>query len=173
MLVEDYRLEVFEPPCIPGSPTWSAKAFLTKDISAVIPYLNAVIKKAFYDPSTKTLIWRDGNRRIAVRPMEIGATSLADREEAEKVIREIVDLINNTWDKRNEITPSEEAKKPPTAMEIYKLLPKTNCKECGASSCFVFATQLAGGEAELERCKPLFTDDYIENRNRLMDLLGM
>ncbi len=173
MLIEDYRLEVFEPPCIPGAPTWSAKAYLTKDISCVLPYLNAVIKKGFYDPSSKTLVWRNGNRRIAVRPLEVGATNLADREEAEKVIKEIIDLVNDTWEKRNEITPSEEARKPPTAMEIYKLLPRTNCKECGASSCFVFATQLAGGEVELERCKPLFTADFAENKKKLMDLLGM
>ncbi len=172
MLISDYRLEVFEPPCIPGSPTWSAKAFLAKDISEVIPYLNAVVKKGFYDPATRTLIWRNGNRRIAVKPTEIGATNLVDRSEAEVVIKEIVDFVNDTWEKRSEITPSNKARKPPTAMEIYKLLPKTNCKECGASSCFVFATQLVAGEAEPDQCKPLLEEEFKENRKKISSLLA-
>ncbi len=30
-----------------------------------------------------------------------------------------------------------------TGLEIYKLLPKTNCKECGFPTCLAFAMKLA------------------------------
>jgi len=39
-----------------------------------------------------------------------------------------------------------------TALEIYKLLPKTNCKDCGCSTCLAFAMQLASGKAEIGKC---------------------
>ncbi|MFY9637706.1 MAG: (Fe-S)-binding protein, partial [Methanobacterium sp.] len=33
-----------------------------------------------------------------------------------------------------------------TAMEIYRLLPKTNCAKCGEASCMAFATKLSDKE---------------------------
>ncbi len=39
-----------------------------------------------------------------------------------------------------------------TGIEIFKLLPKTNCKECGVPTCLAFAMALAAGKAELSDC---------------------
>ncbi len=39
-----------------------------------------------------------------------------------------------------------------TGIEIFKLLPKTNCKECGEPTCLAFAMKLAAGKAELSLC---------------------
>jgi acetyl-CoA decarbonylase/synthase complex subunit gamma len=39
-----------------------------------------------------------------------------------------------------------------TGIEIFKLLPKTNCKECGDPTCLAFAMKLAAGKAELSLC---------------------
>ncbi len=41
---------------------------------------------------------------------------------------------------------------PLTGIEIFKLLPKTNCKECGVPTCLAFAMNLAAGKAELNAC---------------------
>jgi len=41
-----------------------------------------------------------------------------------------------------------------TALEIYKLLPKTNCRECGFSTCLAFAMQIAAGKAGIDQCPP-------------------
>lgn len=38
------------------------------------------------------------------------------------------------------------------ALDIYKLLPKRNCKECGDPTCLTFAMKLAGGKADVELC---------------------
>src|SRR5512140_2312873 len=38
------------------------------------------------------------------------------------------------------------------AVEIYKLLPRTNCGTCGTSSCFGFAAKLATGQARADDC---------------------
>jgi len=41
---------------------------------------------------------------------------------------------------------------PLTGIEIFKLLPKTNCGECGVPTCLAFAMNLASGKAELNAC---------------------
>jgi len=39
-----------------------------------------------------------------------------------------------------------------TGIQIFKLLPKTNCGECGVPTCLAFAMNLAAGKAELAAC---------------------
>jgi acetyl-CoA decarbonylase/synthase complex subunit gamma len=39
-----------------------------------------------------------------------------------------------------------------TGIEIFKLLPKTNCGDCGVPTCLAFAMNLAAGKAELSAC---------------------
>ncbi len=48
-----------------------------------------------------------------------------------------------------------------TGIEIFKLLPKTNCGECGVPTCLAFAMNLAAGKAELTAC-PYVSDEAKE-----------
>ena len=48
-----------------------------------------------------------------------------------------------------------------TGIEIFKLLPKTNCTECGVPTCLAFAMNLAAGKAELDAC-PYVSDEARE-----------
>ena len=45
-----------------------------------------------------------------------------------------------------------------TVLQIYKLLPKTTCKECGFPTCLAFAMKLAQKGAELDKC-PWVSDE--------------
>lgn len=40
-----------------------------------------------------------------------------------------------------------------TGLEIFKLLPKTNCKKCGMPTCLAFAMQLAQKKTKLDACQ--------------------
>lgn len=48
-----------------------------------------------------------------------------------------------------------------TGIQIFKLLPKTNCGECGVPTCLAFAMNLASGKAELDKC-PYVSDEARE-----------
>lgn len=48
-----------------------------------------------------------------------------------------------------------------TGLEIFKLLPKDNCKKCGMPTCLAFAMQLAQKRAKLEDC-PLVSEEAKE-----------
>ena len=39
-----------------------------------------------------------------------------------------------------------------TAMDIFKLLPRTNCRDCGQATCLAFAMLIAQKRAKLEDC---------------------
>lgn len=45
-----------------------------------------------------------------------------------------------------------------TGLQIQKLLPKTNCKECGSNTCLAFAMKLAAKKADLSLC-PYASDE--------------
>ncbi|HTY45661.1 MAG TPA: acetyl-CoA decarbonylase/synthase complex subunit gamma [Patescibacteria group bacterium] len=45
-----------------------------------------------------------------------------------------------------------------SGLDIYKLLPKTNCKECGFATCLAFAMQLAKKAVSIEKC-PFLSED--------------
>ena len=48
MLIENYDLEVFTPPCEPGAERFAATARLRVDIADVLPYLSATLRGAIY-----------------------------------------------------------------------------------------------------------------------------
>ncbi|MCX7839733.1 MAG: Fe-S cluster protein [Anaerolineae bacterium] len=171
MLVRNYHLEVFAPPCNPGAERWCARAALDNDIGDVLPYLNAVIRNAIYNHAARVLTWRMGGHTIAVRPREIAISNLVDKDAAETEMQRVVGLINRTWEHCAEITPSTETRQRLKPMEVYKLLPATNCTVCGQPTCFTFALKLIAGEVELEQCAPLFTEAHRVKRDKLNAML--
>ncbi len=172
MLVEEYNLDVETIPCEPGAAKFAATVRLNVDISPVLPYLNRTLRGAIYT-SAPSLGWKKDKRNIAFWPFKISIGDLADRAEAERVAREIVDLVNSTWERREQIEPSYETRRRPTGLELYKFLPRTNCKACGEATCFVFANKLAVGQARLVDCTALEEPQYTEQRAKLAELLDV
>ncbi len=48
-----------------------------------------------------------------------------------------------------------------SGIQIYKLLPQTNCKDCGFPTCLAFAMKLAAKQADLDKC-PHVSDEARE-----------
>ena len=57
-------------------------------------------------------------------------------------------------------------------IDVYKLLPKTNCGECKEANCMAFATRLVNGELMLSDCAPLHTEKYTEANHALSRLMA-
>ncbi|MEM1607457.1 MAG: (Fe-S)-binding protein, partial [Candidatus Bathyarchaeia archaeon] len=64
-----------------------------------------------------------------------------------------------------------EARQRLNPLEIYKHLPKTNCKECGEQGCFPFAVKLANGEKNLQECAQIQQPKYGDNKAYLEKML--
>ena len=171
MIIEDYDLEVFTPPCDPGAERFSAIARLVTDISPVLPYLNATLRGAIYNQVANALTWKKGGHNLAFHPYEIATSNVEDREAAIKELEGLIELVNRTWERRGEITPDHTTRQRPTAMALYKLLPGTNCRECGQPTCWNFALKLVAAQVELAACPPLREPAYTERRTGLEALV--
>jgi len=166
-LINGYTVELLEPGCSPGADEWTAKVQLDDDIAPLFPYLNAKFPKARYYPDSKAIVFDYETRKCSLRAQQILAVSFGDRNEAIEFIEELITMLNDLWQNRREIEPSFEKREPPRAMDIFKLLPRTNCKECGFLTCMAFANQLREGNADVSKCTQLSD----ENREKLLILL--
>jgi len=171
MLIEDYEVEVFTPPCDPGAERFAARARLTTPIAEVLPYLNATLRGAVYNPAAGALTWKKGGHNIAFHAYEIATSNVEDREAALQEIRGLVDLVNRTWERRGEIEPDHQARQRPTPMAIYQHLPQTNCKRCGSPTCFTFALRLAAAQVELSECPVLYEPERAEHLQAVRAML--
>lgn len=169
-LIKDYVLEVFSPPCEPGAERFAAKARLNMDINEVLPYLNAILHGAVYNPAAPALTWKMDGHSHAFHPFEILISNLDDRQAAEKEIEGLIDLVNRTWERREEIDPDFETHQRPTHLAVYKLLPLTNCKACGEPTCYTFALKLIASQISLGEC-PVLSE--AEHQKSYIDLQNM
>jgi len=79
----------------------------------------------------------------------------------------LVKLVNRTWERRAEIEPSHKVRRRPGLMDVYALLPRSNCKACGQPTCFVFATKLVVGQVRLGNCPSLQESEWAGHREKL------
>jgi ArsR family metal-binding transcriptional regulator len=172
MLIEKYDLEVFTPPCEPGAERYAARARLNADISEALPYLNATLRGAIYQPAAMALTWKKAGHHVAFHAYEIATSNVEDRQGAELEIKGLIDLVNRTWERREEIQPDTTARQRPTQMAIYRLLPKTNCKQCGEPTCWTFALKLAASQRAAKDCIPLLRPEFSDNLASMETLVG-
>ena len=173
-LIDEYEINLVCSPCEPGSERWSAFAMLAGDISKALPYLNAIWTDAIYDHDAKILTKQSGGRTVAVRPEEVAVSGVVDRDDAERQAQELIAEINSIWERRDDISPSTEKRRRATAMELYRLLPRTNCKACGqATTCWTFSLQLSAGSVDLSACVSLQEPTHAQQREQLHRLLAL
>ncbi|MFC1836173.1 (Fe-S)-binding protein [Thermodesulfobacteriota bacterium] len=172
MLIESYDLEIEVSTHSVEEFEYEAIAHMKVDIAQVLPYLNATLRSGTYFEDAPAFSWRKGDHKIGFWSDRIAADHLESREQAKEVIDELVKMVNETWEKRSEIEPDTTPRENLQPLELFRLLPKTNCKECGESSCFNFALKLAAGQLELKKCAPIFAEEqYEEQRAQLVSLL--
>lgn len=159
-------------PCIADVEKIRIIAEFDNDIREILPYLNAIIDDAiFVNSSLPALNFKKEERMITLYPTQAFVAKVIDEKDAEDVCEWLKDLINNTYDKKDEITPSYERKKKLSPSDIYKLLPQTNCKKCGEIKCFAFAFKVAKEEKNIILCSELLSGNYNEKRDLLIQLL--
>ena len=171
-LITDYTMELIERACEPGSFDYKIELTLAYDVSEALPYINAEVECIDYLHNGKFLSFRHDGIFCSMRPNLITIAMVHSREEALQKIDTIVGVINDIWRRRGDIEPKLTGRKskPPT-LSVYKLLPRTNCKECGLATCMAFASALTNNQVQIDACPCLMQDDYAENRVTLADML--
>jgi len=172
-LTTDYEYELVANPHDFGSLRYGLKVILSNDISQVFPYLNTVLDDTLYDHENQILIGTHGKQCYAFRPNEIQIASVNDPSKITHQIDEVINLVNRTWDDHNRIDPSTRERSTPAVYDIYKLLPKSNCRECGYPTCLAFAAELCKDTTLLEKCPPLSQTENEEARRDIVTLFPL
>jgi ArsR family metal-binding transcriptional regulator len=155
MLLKGYAKEIFRPECNPSFQSLHCIAHLDQDISEALPYLNSVLGGFEYFKDPPAVTFRVHGKIITVHPREIAVNALKDEEEADKILKWLHREINEAWEKRGKIEPSYVGAPKPKVLEILRLLPLTNCRECRERTCMVFAAKIAEGTKGPEDCPHL------------------
>ncbi|MCX7598799.1 MAG: Fe-S cluster protein [Armatimonadetes bacterium] len=172
MLVRKYSLRLYRPKCNVDTEKLNAFGLVSVDLSPVIPYLNAVIRGGVYSSLVPSLTFYHEGHMMTVQARQIGAAACADEAEARRLLDWLVELINDTWHRRDQIQPRYEEVPPLKPLEVYKLLPATNCRQCGEPTCLSFATKLVAGQRTAADCTPLWAEDrYREKAQALTEEL--
>ena len=171
MLIKEYQLKVVLADCNPSSLKLNALVELPEDISEVLPYLNTVFKGIQYNDAEKTLVIRKGGRLITFRPRQITLTKLEDENEARVLMEERKRVVNKTYANREQIKPTLTSRPIPTPLDVFKLLPGKNCKECGEPTCMAFALKLTNDDIGWKQCPLLLMKEFETSRLKLMGIL--
>ena len=172
MLIESYNLEIEVADHSAEVFEYEAIAHLSVDIREVLPYLNATLKSGTYYTDGPVFSWRLDDHKVGFWHDRIAADHLETREQAKEIIDRLVKLVNDVWARRSEIEPDTVTHENLQPLELYRLLPGTNCKACGENTCFNFALKLAAGMVELQQCGPIFREaKYSDQLKQLESLI--
>jgi ArsR family metal-binding transcriptional regulator len=158
-------------PCLADPEKIRFIAYFEKNVAEVFPYLNKILDGAIYNHEGKTLTIKREGRLITLHPIKIAAGKVIDEDDAHQIISWIKERINYCYENRNSIEPSFERRQKLSALDIYKLLPGTNCGRCEELTCIAFALKLSEEEIGVLKCADLFSGKFTEKKNELLRLL--
>ena len=166
MLIQQYQKEFVRPPN-PSAQHLRCYAHIDGDIGETLPHLNAVLGGHQFFPDPPSLTLKRHAKIITLYPRMIAINIVKDEDEAEEILEWLRQIINDTWERREDIEPKFDVLPKPRILDILRSLPKNNCGECGFPTCMVFATQMSEGIKSLSDC---FTIDE-PNKKILMEYL--
>ena len=132
-------------------------------LDEVIPYLATLPGVIAYNPFACTLTFRRPRGFMTLYAGEITITQVDNFEEGLKLLEALKEAINATWEHRAELKPVTSIQKAPRLLDIWELLPRTNCGNCGEATCLAFAAHLLLGNHVPDECpiihvNPVFAD---------------
>ncbi len=158
--------------CVQQPGKFSAHTRASADLAEVMPYLNAMFRRADYNAEANTIRFYHNKIEFTLVDSRINVAKFANRTELHELLDWIQELINDIYESRSDLTPLYEKKKEVPVLSIFALLPKTNCRACGEKSCMAFAAKLNKTEADIEECPVLDEPENQEKKQRLEAALG-
>ena len=170
MLLHSYQI-TRTLPCLADPEKIRVIADISDEIHEVFPYLNAILKGCIYNHPALTLTIKKDGKLFTLHAHHITLAKIEDEKEAEEILGWLKNLINETYERRDRIAPNFSKGEELKALDIFKLLPGTNCRKCGEPSCLAFAVKLVGRDIEITKCDPLFSEKNQEKQKVLFELL--
>jgi ArsR family metal-binding transcriptional regulator len=142
-------------------------------LDGVLPLVAAVAPNIIsFNPEAGTLTLRRQPGFITFYPDKVMITQVKDTDEGLQLLSAVRDLLNQCWDQRDRIQPVKAAHRAPRPLDIWSLLPQSNCKRCGEATCMAFAFGLLQQKRTVEECPVVASDPaFADRRAQLMAMV--
>jgi len=135
--------------------SYSARFQMEEDVSPLFPYINAVADHARFYERPVYIQFVFEKRLCALYSREGAFTPIGGMAEALNFLSNIFDFIVDIYRKSPGIIPNHKKFKPSSALDIYRLLPGSNCRACGYTTCMAFAAALSRQYTSIFNCPHL------------------
>ena len=145
----------------------------SQTLGEVLPYLATLPGIIAWNPQALTLTFRRPHGFMTLYNEKVYITQVVDTSEGLELFTALKDAINAVWEKRAELLAVTTLKNAPRHLDIWHVLPQTNCGQCGESTCLAFAVALIQHTHTLTEC-PILQNDlhFTDRRAALETLLG-
>jgi ArsR family metal-binding transcriptional regulator len=143
----------------------------SRPLDDVLPYLATLPGVIAYNPQAHTLTFRRQPGFLTLYSDRVYITQVNNVDEGLELLTALADAINATWEGRADLVAMTAARRAPRPLDIWTLLPQTNCKRCGEQTCMAFACNLLLNKRELTECLPLHEDPAFSERQSTLEAM--
>ncbi len=140
-------------------------------LDEVIPYLATLPSIIAYNPEQCTLTFRRQPGFLAIQRDQVYITQVKDVQEGLELLAALTVSINAVWEHRQELVAVTASKRTPRPLDVWSLLPQTNCRQCGEATCLAFAVGLLQQNRALTECPLLASDPSLADRRVALEAM--
>ena len=140
-------------------------------LGEVLPYLATLPGIIAWNPQALTLTFRRPHGFMTLYNDKVYITQVVDTAEGLELFNALVEAVNAVWEKRDELIAVTAKKRAPRHLDIWELLPRTNCKQCGETTCLAFAVLLIQHKRSLSECPVLVSDPAFSERQATLETM--
>lgn len=141
-------------------------------LEEVLPYLATLPGVIAFNPHQSALTFRRQPGFLTLQREQVYITQIKDVDEGLELLLALKDSINLVWEKRDELVAVTENKRTPRPFDVWTMLSRTNCRECGEATCMAFVVGLLQEKRFVHECAPLQRDkNFLERRATLEAML--
>jgi len=158
-------------PCLaePGKIIVIAKP--NRSLDEVLPYLATLPGIIAHNPDAHTLTFRRPAGFMTLYADRVYITQVRSTDEGLDLLAALKDAVNATWDNRRQLVAVTLARRTPRPLDVWTLLPQTNCRQCGEATCMAFAVGLLQHKRSVIECPPLHADGALTDRRATLEAM--
>lgn len=155
-----------------GPGTVMASLMFEPDVSFLFPYINSVVRNSEFHENLGLIRIEFEGIHCVIYPDKCIISPLEDHEHAKLFTERLMGFLNEVMEKRGEIPPKHSSFEQASVTEIIRILPGTNCGECGWKTCLAFAAMLSKQRTQPSACPYLVRPVRVEITYPVMDEQG-
>ncbi len=142
-----------------------------RSLDEVLPYLATLPGIIAYNPAAHTLTFRRPAGFMTLYADRVYITQVRNTNEGLDLLAALKDAINATWEHRAELMAVTVGRRAPRPLDVWTLLPQTNCRQCGDATCMAFAVGLLQHKRSVIECAPLRADAALTDRRAALEAM--